>query len=393
MEQEKLPSGEAKVLGLSLETSSYKARAKIGYMSQKYSLYGDISVLENLRFFAGVYGLKGKSKSKKITDMLDIFDLKKYQKMASKNLSLGYKQRLSLACAIMHDPAVLFLDEPTSGVDPITRREFWNHIYAMVQKGMTIMVTTHFMDEAQYCDRIALIYKGEAIAMGTPHSLITQVSEDATMEDAFIELPLILLFLMGYAISLDSKNIPVGIVVEKSGKYTQSLLDSFKMSESFHVMTGKNRHEFNDAIQRGEIRSIIVIPSTFAKDLYANSVKIQIIVDGTEPNIAGYVQKYTNEVWQNWLRQEGFDKKNRFSSVKRSSRYWFNAPLYCHHPHSYWYTFNSTCRLTGVGEGNNGGNHVYADNHSRTDFRKAVPLFCAGYFFFDYLCLYYYYLV
>ncbi len=180
--------GEAKVLGLSLEKSSYKARANIGYMSQKFSLYGDISVVENLRFFAGVYGLKGEKKKKKVEDMLDIFDLKKYQKMPSKNLSLGYKQRLSLACAVMHDPAVLFLDEPTSGVDPITRREFWNHIYAMVQKGMTIMVTTHFMDEAEYCDRIALIYKGASIALGTPHSLISQVCENATMEDAFIEL-------------------------------------------------------------------------------------------------------------------------------------------------------------------------------------------------------------
>ena len=181
-------SGEAKVMGYTLEKSSYKVRANIGYMSQKFSLYGDISVIENLRFFAGVYGLKGKAKSKKIADMLDIFDLKKYQKSPSKDLPLGYKQRLSLACAVMHDPVVLFLDEPTSGVDPITRREFWNHIYAMVHKGMTIMVTTHFMDEAEYCDRIALIYKGEAIALDSPHALISQVSDDATMEEAFIEL-------------------------------------------------------------------------------------------------------------------------------------------------------------------------------------------------------------
>lgn len=181
-------SGEAKVLGRTLEKSSYKIRAKIGYMSQKFSLYGNISVIENLRFFAGVYGLKGRKKDKKIDDMLDIFDLRKFQKSASKDLSLGYKQRLALACAVMHDPVVLFLDEPTSGVDPITRREFWNHIYAMVQKGMSIMVTTHFMDEAEYCDRIALIYKGRAIALGSPHSLVLEVSKDATMEDTFIEL-------------------------------------------------------------------------------------------------------------------------------------------------------------------------------------------------------------
>ncbi len=181
-------SGNAEVLGMSLQKSSYKARKEIGYMSQKFSLYGDISVYENLKFFAGVYGLKGKNKNKKIRDMIKIFELEKYKKTASKNLPLGYKQRLSLACAVMHDPVVLFLDEPTSGIDPQTRREFWNHIYAMVQKGMTIMVTTHFMDEAEYCDRIALIYKGKAIALDTPHNLISQISSDATMEEAFIEL-------------------------------------------------------------------------------------------------------------------------------------------------------------------------------------------------------------
>lgn len=181
-------SGDAKVLEISLEKSSSKARSKIGYMSQKFSLYGDISVLENLRFFAGAYGLKGSHKEKKIEDMINIFGLQAYQKVQSKTLPLGFKQRLSLACAVMHDPVVLFLDEPTSGVDPLTRREFWNHIYAMVQKGMTIMVTTHFMEEAEYCDRIALIYKGQTIALGTPHELISTVSDDATMEDTFIEL-------------------------------------------------------------------------------------------------------------------------------------------------------------------------------------------------------------
>jgi ABC-2 type transport system ATP-binding protein len=181
-------SGQAHVLGISLETSSHKARSKIGYMSQKFSLYGDISVYENLKFFAGVYGLRGKQKKEKIESMIKIFELEKYKKTASKNLPLGYKQRLSLACAVMHDPVVLFLDEPTSGIDPLTRREFWNHIYAMVQKGMTIMVTTHFMDEAEYCDRIALIYKGRAIALDTPYNLISQVGSNATMEDTFIEL-------------------------------------------------------------------------------------------------------------------------------------------------------------------------------------------------------------
>lgn len=181
-------SGEASILGYNFMNSSLKARRRIGYMSQKFSLYGDISVYENLKFYAGIYGLTFRKKSRKIANMLDIFDLEKFKNTQAKDLPLGYKQRLALACAVMHDPAVLFLDEPTSGGDPITRREFWNHIYAMVQKGMTIMVTTHFMQEAEYCDQIALIYKGKAIAIDSPHELILKISPNATMQEAFIEL-------------------------------------------------------------------------------------------------------------------------------------------------------------------------------------------------------------
>ncbi len=180
--------GKANILGYSFEKSSLEVRAKIGYMSQKFSLYGNISVLENLKFFAGVYELQGEDKKRSIQNMLDIFDLEKYKNSVSADLPLGYKQRLSLACAIMHNPAILFLDEPTSGVDPLTRREFWNHIYAMVQKGVTVMVTTHFMEEAEYCDNIALIYKGRSIAMDTPYNLTHSISPDATMQDAFIKL-------------------------------------------------------------------------------------------------------------------------------------------------------------------------------------------------------------
>lgn len=181
-------SGKANVLGYNFMNSSQQARWRIGYMSQKFSLYGDISVYENLKFYAGIYGLRLEKRDKKISTMLDIFDLNRFKNTQAKDLPLGYKQRLALACAVMHDPAVLFLDEPTSGVDPITRREFWNHIYAMVQKGMTIMVTTHFMQEAEYCDQIALIYKGKAIAIDSPHELILKISPNATMQEAFIEL-------------------------------------------------------------------------------------------------------------------------------------------------------------------------------------------------------------
>ena len=184
--------GTASVTGLNLKTATSQARSRIGYMAQKFSLYGQLNVLQNLTFFSGLYGLSGKTQRDKVNMMIEIFDLTHHLKQNASELPLGFKQRLALACAVMHEPDVLFLDEPTSGVDPITRREFWTHINGMVEKGVTVMVTTHFMDEAEYCDRIGLIYRGENIATGTPDDLKDMVKSnqhpDPTLEDAFIEL-------------------------------------------------------------------------------------------------------------------------------------------------------------------------------------------------------------
>lgn len=186
-------SGECFVTGLDLRHATSLARSKIGYMAQKFSLYSNLDVLQNLRFFAGLYGVTGKMQQARIAMMIDIFDFQPYLTMNAGDLPLGFKQRLALACAVIHQPDILFLDEPTSGVDPITRREFWLHINAMVGKGVTVMVTTHFMDEAEYCDRIGLIYRGENIATGTPDELKQQAKKLAgitspTLEDAFIAL-------------------------------------------------------------------------------------------------------------------------------------------------------------------------------------------------------------
>jgi ABC-2 type transport system ATP-binding protein len=185
-------SGQAAIMGIDLRKSSTRARERIGYMAQKFSLYGQISVRHNLRFFSGVYGLGGAVQKDRMEMMISLFSLAPYLGMNAETLPLGFKQRLALACAIMHQPDVLFLDEPTSGVDPVTRREFWLHINAMAQKGVTVMVTTHFMDEAEYCDRIALIYRGETIAAGSPEELKQRVRTpelpDPSLEDAFIGL-------------------------------------------------------------------------------------------------------------------------------------------------------------------------------------------------------------
>jgi ABC-2 type transport system ATP-binding protein len=185
-------SGTAQVMGMDLQESASKARQHLGYMAQKFSLYGNLTVEQNLSFFSGAYGLRGERQRQLAGDMVEVFKLAPYLKMPADTLPLGFKQRLALACAVMHEPDILFLDEPTSGVDPVTRREFWTHINGLVEKGVTVMVTTHFMDEAEYCDRIALVFRGQIIAAGTPDELKAQAAtpalSDPSMEDAFIEL-------------------------------------------------------------------------------------------------------------------------------------------------------------------------------------------------------------
>lgn len=185
-------SGKAFVNHLDLETAGSEARSHIGYMAQKFSLYGNLSVKQNLDFFSGIYNLKGQKKREIIDEMIDTFGLKPFLNENADTLPLGFKQRLALSCSVMHRPQMLFLDEPTSGVDPITRREFWNHINGLVEKGVTVMVTTHFLDEAEYCDRVALIYRSKVITIGTPDELkkegVSEKIPNPTLEDAFVHL-------------------------------------------------------------------------------------------------------------------------------------------------------------------------------------------------------------
>ena len=163
------------------------ARSYLGYMAQKFSLYGSLTLEQNLNFFAGVYGLKKEQKEKRIAEIVKAFNFEDILNQKAEELPLGFKQRLSMACAVIHNPPVLFLDEPTSGVDVVARRDFWNHITSLAKKGVTVLITTHFMDEAEYCDRISLFYRGETVAVGTPKELKDKVSAK-NMEDAFIKL-------------------------------------------------------------------------------------------------------------------------------------------------------------------------------------------------------------
>jgi ABC-2 type transport system ATP-binding protein len=185
-------AGKVQVAGRDLRTAAAQARARIGYMAQKFSLYPDLSVLENLRFFSSAYGLFGRSQARRIEWALQEFELTPLAAAASGTLPLGFKQRLALAAALMHEPEILFLDEPTSGVDPLARREFWQRIGALAERGVTVLVTTHFMEEAEYCDRLVVMAQGEILAEGTPESLKARFrgpdTPEPSMEDAFIAL-------------------------------------------------------------------------------------------------------------------------------------------------------------------------------------------------------------
>ena len=181
-------SGVLEVAGMNLHTARAQARAKIGYVSQKFALYGNLSVLDNLKFFGGAYGLSGKQLKQQIDKALLQFELKPHAK--SGDLPNGFKQRLSMAAALLHQPEIVFLDEPTSGIDPLARRSFWYTIGELANQGMTIIVTTHFMEEAEYCDRIAIQDAGKLLAIGTPQQIrgMAQLEDVNDMNSAFIAI-------------------------------------------------------------------------------------------------------------------------------------------------------------------------------------------------------------
>jgi drug efflux transport system ATP-binding protein len=177
-------SGEAWVAGLSVATQPERIRRRIGYMSQKFSLYNDLTVIENLRFFAGLYNVAGAELKRRIEWALEMAGLGDREQSITATLSGGWKQRLALGCAILHKPPIVFLDEPTSGVDPLSRRRFWELIQQLRSEGVTVFVTTHYMEEAEFCSRLALIYRGRLVALGTPTELKRRVRGDLLLVEA-----------------------------------------------------------------------------------------------------------------------------------------------------------------------------------------------------------------
>ena len=164
-------AGKASVLGFDVFNDAEKIKANIGYMSQKFSLYEDLTVEENIDFYSGIYQVPQAVKMERKEWVIAMSGLEEHRNSLTSVLAAGWRQRLALGCALLHNPSVIFLDEPTSGVDPISRRNFWSLIYELAGKGVTVFVTTHYMDEAEYCDRLAMIYRGELVAMGTPEEM------------------------------------------------------------------------------------------------------------------------------------------------------------------------------------------------------------------------------
>jgi ABC-2 type transport system ATP-binding protein len=181
-------SGHLEVAGLNLRKARAQARARIGYVSQKFALYGNLSVRENLEFFGGAYGLRGAALRVRVAAMIEQFSLEPAAQ--SGTLPGGYKQRLAMAAGLLHQPEILFLDEPTSGIDPLARRAFWRTITALSKDGVTVIITTHFMEEAEYCDRIAIQDAGQMLALGTPREVRAQAGGDegTDMNSAFIAI-------------------------------------------------------------------------------------------------------------------------------------------------------------------------------------------------------------
>lgn len=174
--------GRGTVAGYDIRTQSEKIKSGIGYMSQKFSLYEDLTVEENINFYSGIYRIPKEQKRERKEWVIEMSGLAEHRNSRTSILASGWKQRLALGCAVLHEPPIVFLDEPTSGVDPVSRRNFWDLIYSLADKGVTIFVTTHYMEEAEYCDRLGLIYRGELVSIGSPESLKNDEMQEDVLE-------------------------------------------------------------------------------------------------------------------------------------------------------------------------------------------------------------------
>jgi len=413
-------AGKCLINGINMQENPEKARSSLGYMAQNFSLYGDLTVWQNICFIARMYNIDSEIFEKRSSDLIKNLDLEKFKNVSTSTLSLGQKQRLSLLCATLHAPKVLFLDEPTSGVDPRTRREFWKHIQALTQQGVAVIVTTHFMEEAEYCDEIVLISHGKIIAQGCPdeikQSQKNSKNPDPSLEDAFIAyleqdekkliekaeiiqndntlqnnliskkdtkakiihgdkakktpaygnkfinnkklyvnkwwrvvfalvykeskqiirdpssyliafiLPFIFLMFFGFAISFDTGIMKLAVLAESQGKYSQSLILDIAQSPNFNMQVIYNRKHGEYLLIEQKAHAIFVIPEDFDKKIELNQeVKIQLIIDATEPNNAKQVEIYTESIINQWFTRIKHDQGVEVKSpIIAQMNVWYN---------------------------------------------------------------------
>ena len=247
--------GEGSVAGFDVRAEAEKIKTRIGYMSQKFSLYEDLTVEENIDFYSGIYQIPVAGQQARKTWVLNMAGLTEHRRTPTGKLSGGWKQRLSLGCAILHEPPVIFLDEPTSGVDPVSRRKFWNLIYELSGQGVTIFVTTHYMDEAEYCDRIAMIYRGEMIAIGSPEKLKRETMQEDILE-VYCDSPSDAMTLLEELeevkeVALFGKGLHVVVDKAKEGENAlrRALTASFMQIESLEIVTPSMEDVFVSLIE------------------------------------------------------------------------------------------------------------------------------------------------
>jgi ABC-type multidrug transport system ATPase subunit/ABC-type Na+ efflux pump permease subunit len=384
--------GTLRVAGVDLHRARAAARQQLGYVAQKFALYGNLSVAENLDFFASAYGLRGARRRERIAWALEQFELEPLLRQPSGLLPGGYKQRLAMAAALLHEPEILFLDEPTSGADPLARREFWRRITSLAEQGVTVIVTTHFMEEAEYCDHVAILDHGRILAHGTPAEIRryapVEEGRESRMEDAFIAIvaasrkveasppvqlqvtaprpftidgtpgdltarvwriwalvkkevrqilrdpssiavgvvmPVLLILLFGYGLTLDVKNVPVAVVLEDTSPDAIELASTFQLSPYFHAQLMTSMAQAEDLILASQVDGIIRIRPDFSRQMRSGDAEVQILAHGRDANRARIIQGYAQGAVGQWNARRIAEGQNVSSGpVVVQDRLWFN---------------------------------------------------------------------
>ena len=319
-------SGKGTVAGFDIYRQAENVKENIGYMSQKFSLYEDLKVWENIRLFAGIYGMNDRQISEKTNILLKQLGFESERNTLVKELPLGWKQKLAFSVSIFHEPKIVFLDEPTGGVDPSTRRQFWELIYQAADRGITVFVTTHYMDEAEYCNRVSIMVDGRIDALDTPKNLKQQFKAES-MEDVFqqidmkqfiafvhkefyhifrdirtmmilLGMPIIQIIIFGFALNTDIKDIRVSILNPNEDIVSRKIIERIDASEYFIVDRYLHTsNEIEKEFKEGKADMIIVFSEQFSsKLLHTGEAGIQIIADATDPNTAKTFTQYAASI-------------------------------------------------------------------------------------------------